>query len=122
MRQFVNNRHFRLARDNGFHIHFFQHDVAVFNAVLRYSLQIANYRLSVGALVRFDDGNDHIHALLFQQVRFLQHLVSFPNARRRANVNAKARPLAFLQSSQKHFGRNPFVAVAGHRSIISSQG
>src|SRR5262245_23896467 len=97
MRQLVNNRYLGAAGDDCVDVHLPERDAAVFDLAHWNAFEIADQRLGVGSPVRLNEGNDNVHALLFEQMGVFEHLVRLTYARRRADVNAQLRLLAPLE-------------------------
>ncbi len=105
--QFVHQGHLRPTSEDGVEVHFFQHDAAILDAPPRHLLQIAHLCQGVGPAMRFDDADDDVDALLFEALRFLQHLVGLADAGREAQINLEPAPLLFADQRKESLRRRP---------------
>lgn len=111
VRQFIHDGNGGLTRNDCVQIHLFKDAAAILDFPERHALQIADQRRRLRATMRLDEGNDNVHALLFQQARVFKHLTGLADTRRCADVNAQFRPLVFAEPGKQRFGRWPAVVV-----------
>src|SRR5581483_10910756 len=115
MGQFVHQSHLRMAFQKSIEVHFFEDDAAVLDAPPRHLFEIADLRCRVGAAMRFDDADDHVHALFFQALPLLQHLVGLTDAGSEAEIDLQPPALLLADQFQKTLRRRPIL----HPSLSS---
>jgi hypothetical protein len=87
------------APQHGVEVHLFQHHAVILDAPPRHLLQVADLGGRLGPAMRFHDADDHIDALPFEAVGFLQHQVRFAHAGGEAEVDLE--PAALLLADQR---------------------
>ena len=92
VRQFVHERHARMAGEDGVRIHLLDRDALVGDRAARDHIEPGDERLGRGAPVRLDEADDDIHALRREPVRLFEHRVGLPHPRRRAEIEAQIPP------------------------------
>ena len=104
VRQLVDDADLRLARDDRVDVHLLHRHAAVLDRAQRHDLEIFHLRLGVRAAVGLDDADDDVEAAGAERVRLLQHRVGLADARRRADVDAQAGAVLFLQAGEQGIG------------------
>ena len=101
------------AFEDGIQVHFLQDNAVVLDAAARHLFQIADLRRRFRPAMRLDEADDDVDALPFEPSSFLQHLVSFADAGREAEIDLQPSSLLSLDEAEKMFRRR-FVFGSGH--------
>src|SRR5262249_24472232 len=101
MSELIDDADFRVARNDGIDIHFFEYDAAVFDLAARHYLEISNLVFGVLASIGLDESDHDIKALPAHQVSILEHLVGLADAGRGADIDAEARALGVFQLGEQ---------------------
>ena len=105
--QLVHQGHRAADGEHGVEVHFLQHDAAILDAAARHLLQLADLRRGLGPAMRLDDADDHVDALPFEPLAFLQHLVGLADAGREAEIDLEPAALLFADQRQELLRRRP---------------
>ena len=110
MSQLVHQSNGRMACQHPVQVHLLQDYASMFNPKARNYFLAFQEQLRLMASVGLHQGDDYIHALLFQGLRLFQHLVSLANARSCAHEYLELARLSLLPFA-------PFAAAcaAKHR-------
>jgi len=95
--ELIDHTELRAALQDGFDIHFFQHDPSVFDLLSWHDFEIADLRVGVSAPVRFNEADDNIHALAPEGVCVFEHRVGLADAWGGTDVDAESRTLIGLE-------------------------
>ena len=104
VRQLIDQRELRAARQEGVEIHLLQRAPVVLDAPARDDLQAVEQCLGFLAPVRLDHADDDIDAFLHARAGGGEHLVGLADARRRAEEDLQAAARALLRRLQQRVG------------------
>jgi len=103
--QFVDQRHLRLAGEDGVDVHLLDRDAVVLDAPAGHDVQTFQQLGRLGAAMGLDDAGDHVDAVGLEPVAFGQHLVGLADARAIAEVDLQPAPLGAADHLEKAGGR-----------------
>jgi hypothetical protein len=89
MRELVDQNQRGASGQRAVEIELRQHAVPIRNLAQRQALESIEQRLGLGAAMRLDHADHHVHALLTQRARGAQHGKGLAHAGRRAKVDAQ---------------------------------
>src|SRR3984893_14413895 len=130
VRELIDHRDVRLARQDRVDVHLFHRDAAVIELPARDHFQVPELGHGVGAPVRFDEAEHDVDALIAKLVRLFEHPPGLADAGRGAHVNLEP-ALALLSDQVKegfgrgallsHIGKSIYAAVRSQRAPVPSR-
>ena len=111
VRELIDDRDLGLARDDRVDIHLVLGGTAILDGAARNDLEVANFVHGLGAVVRFDETDDHVDPLGAQLMRLFQHLVCFPYPSGGANVDLQPPFERLRDQIKKRFGFGAMVIL-----------
>src|SRR5581483_12020963 len=86
VRELIDERDFRMSREDRVQVHFFQRDTAIFHTLSWNDLQVTNLRDGIGPMMSFNKTNHYVDAPAPQVAGFVEHPICLPHAGRGADV------------------------------------
>ena len=117
VRDLVDNRHLRAAREDGVEVHFLERHAAVLELLSGNGLQALDQRLGLGATVRLREPDDDVDAALLEVVCLLEHAVGLADARCEPQVDLEPPTLRALDQLEEILRTAAFTRVhfrSGH--------
>ena len=119
MRQFVDHRDFRLARQDRVDIHLLQRHAAVVDLAERNHFQVAHLGHGLRAPMRFDEAEHHVDALVAELMRLFEHPIGLAHPGRTAEINLEPALALFSDQVEEGLGRGTLLSHTG-KSIYAS--
>ena len=104
VRELVDDRDLRLAREDGVEVHLLDGDAAILDLAPRHVLEARDELRGLGAAVRLDEAEHDVDAALLERVRLLEHAVGLADAGGEADVELEPPALAPLDELEEVFG------------------